>query len=69
MDRGELAITQALKTKSGKPAEKPKKRLLKEKKIPTSVEITITLKARKLLRDEQVEVALREVLEQLQKAA
>ena len=69
-DTGELAITQALKTKSGKPSDKPtKKRLLKEKKISTSVGITITLKARKLLKDEQVEAALREVLEQLQKAA
>ncbi len=40
-----------------------------KKKTRTSVGITITLKARKLLNDEQVELALREVLEQLQKAA
>ncbi len=70
VDSGELPITRALKTKLGKPSEKPgKKRLLKEKRIRTTVGITITLKARKLLKDEQVELALREVLKQLQKAA
>ena len=38
-----------------------------KKKTRTSVGITITLKARKLLKDEQVELALREVVEHLAK--
>lgn len=71
VDRGELSITQALKqeketvTKSGKKSKRPSK----EKKIRTSVGITITLKARKLLKDEQIEVALREALTELERAA
>ncbi len=40
-----------------------------KKKTRTSVGITITLKARKLLKDEQVELALREVVEHLEKGA
>lgn len=70
VDRGQLSMTQALKARHGGAEPKPaKKRPSKEKKITTSVGITITLKARKLLKDEQVASALREALAELERAA
>jgi len=68
VERGELAITKALKQKEGKPA-KPKKQLPKSKKLKTSLGITVTLQSRKPLHDPNIILALRELLESIQSAA
>ena len=73
VDRGELAITQALKARDGRGVEESalgvKKRPTKQKKIKTSVGITITLKARKNLKDDEMKVAVQEVVAALERAA
>ena len=70
VDRGVLPIVDALKS-NDKPILKQatRKRPSKEKKIKTSLGITVTLKARKILKDEQIATALREALTQLEEAA
>lgn len=70
VDRGVLPIVEALKG-GEKPAPKQasRKRPSKQKKITTSVGITVMLKARKILKDEQIATALREALAELEAAA
>lgn len=69
VDAGQLAITKALKQKEepAAPSQTPK-RPTKEKKVRTSVGITVTLAARKNLQDHEVILALEEVLAGLNSA-
>lgn len=74
VDSGELAMTQALKKKTVESnpdtnSASAKKRSTKETKIRTSVGITISLKARKNLKPDEMAAALQEVLSGLPKAA
>lgn len=71
VDAGELTLTGALSQRRPcSPAgRKPRQRPTRERKIKTSVGITVTLKARKLLHDEHVCAALQEALGSLRPAA
>ncbi len=70
VDRGVLPIVDALKHgERAEPKQAARKRPSKEKKLKTSVGITITLKARKILKDDQIAAALREALAELERAA
>lgn len=71
VDAGDLAITKALKMNDAAeaPATKAKKRPSKETKIKTSVGITVSFKARKLLKPEEMQQAIAEVMAGLQEAA
>jgi len=63
VERGELAITKALKKKEASP------KLPKEKKLTSSVGITLTVRSRKTLHDANIILALREILATLEAAA
>lgn len=67
VERGELAITKALKKKDDDPA-KALPKAVKEKKLKTSLGITLTLKSRKALLDSNIILALRELLSTLEAA-
>ncbi len=70
VDRGVLPIVDALKHgERPQPKQASRKRASKERKIKTSLGITVTLKARKILKDEQIATALREALADLERAA
>ena len=71
VDAGEMAITKALKQKDETVvvASQASKRPTKEKKVRTSLGITVTLSARKNLQDLEVIRALEEVLAGLQGSA
>jgi hypothetical protein len=71
VDRGELPPTAAIKT-SDAAAEKAKSKKpppTRERKLTTSAGITVLLKARKYLKDDEVLRALREAIDELQRAA
>lgn len=71
VDKGKLPITKALTRNSegNSKAKVKKKRPSRERKVSTSVGITVLLKARKYLKDEEIVIALREAIEELEKAA
>ncbi len=68
VERGELAITKAIKKKDGDSAKAIPKPI-REKKLKTSFGITLTLKSRKALLDSNIILALRELISTLEAAA